>query len=69
MVRTRKLTDSNWRRVFDLRCRSKRGEYLSPEDRALIDAAHNEDRDRYADMDADVFNATVPFGSNARRSK
>ena len=60
------LTEAEWRRVFDLRCKSKRGEYLSPEDRALTTRAWNEDEKRYGDMEADVFNATVPFGSTVR---
>lgn len=62
----RKLTEAEWSKVFELRCRSKRGEYLSPEDRKLVDAAYKEDPDRYAELEGPVFNATVPFGSQAR---
>lgn len=61
-----KLTDADWRKVFQIRCRSKRGEHTSPEDSALTNAAFKEDRKRYAEMEGDVFNETVPFGSTVR---
>lgn len=60
------LTESEWTKVFALRCRSKRGEHLSDEDRSLVDAAFASDEKRYAEMEPDVFDATVPFGSTAR---
>ena len=60
------LTAAEWRRVFDLRCRSKRGERISAADQALVEAAFQEDPDRYGRMEDDVFDATVPFGSAAR---
>lgn len=62
----RKLTEAEWGRVFDVRCRSKRGEALSDDDRALIGAAFASDKGRYAAMNGDVFDATVPAGSAAR---
>jgi hypothetical protein len=63
-----KLTKAEWARVFHLRCESKSGRASSftKEDRALIDAAYNENEKRYNAMEKDVFNATVPFGSNVR---
>lgn len=66
MPRRQKLTDAEWRDVFRLRCKSKRGETLSKDERALVDRAYKEDEERYAAMEADVFDATVPFGSAAR---
>ena len=65
-VRKARLTEEAWRRVFQLRCKSKQGQQLDTDDRVLIDAAFAEDPRRYGAMDADVFNATVPFGSGAR---
>jgi hypothetical protein len=65
-VRRKKLTEDEWRKVFHLRCRSKQGQELSKEDRALVDAAYNEDPERYGAMEPDVFDATVPFGSTVR---
>jgi hypothetical protein len=62
----RKLTEAEWADVFKARCRSKRGERLSDEERALVDAAFESDEERYAAMEPDVFDATVPFGSMAR---
>lgn len=64
--RRRKLTEAEWRDVFQIRCRAKQGLPLSKADRALFDAAFNEDPDRYAKMEPNVFDATVPFGSNVR---
>lgn len=65
--RTRlKLTEAEWIKVFLLRCRSKQGLELAKVDRALVDAAYSQDPERYAAMEPDVFDATVPFGSAAR---
>jgi hypothetical protein len=66
MKRRGKLTDAEWREVFRLRCKSKSGDELSTTERALVGAAYDEDENRYGDMEIDVFNATVPFGSNVR---
>jgi hypothetical protein len=49
-----------------LRCRSKSGSNLSPEELDLCQAALADDPDRYSAMNSDVFDATVPFGSNAK---
>lgn len=68
-VRRKKLTEEEWRRVFQLRCRTKQGQDVAQRDLALVYAALREDPKRYSAMDVDVFNATVPFGSNARRTK
>ena len=65
--KAREVSESDWSKVFDLRCRSKRGEHLSPEDRALLLAAYKVDATRYAAMSDDVFVATAPFGSTVRR--
>jgi hypothetical protein len=60
------MTDSEWSEVFKTRCRSKRGEHLTKEELLLIDRAYASDPKRYASMEADVFDATVPFGSTVR---
>lgn len=60
------LSDSDWQKVFRARCQSKQGRPISDAEQALVDAAYKSDRRRYAAMDKDVFNATVPFGSTAR---
>jgi hypothetical protein len=62
----RLLSEREWRQVFAARCRSKCGERLSDEERELVDAAFASDKKRYAEMELDVFDATVPFGSGAR---
>lgn len=61
--KSKKLTEAEWRRVFDLRCRCKRGEHVAPEDMKLIRRAYAEDPARYTALEADVFEATRPFGS------
>jgi hypothetical protein len=58
-----KLTDADWRDVYRLRCRSKQGITLEPNERRLIIAAHREDAKRYADMNGAIFEATKPFGA------
>jgi hypothetical protein len=62
-----KLTEIEWQKVFSVRCKSKQGQLLSDDEHRLIDQAYKEDRARYAAMNRDVFNATVPFGSTVRR--
>lgn len=64
----RKLTENDWSNVFRLRCRTKQGQEISEADRALINAAYAEDPIRYKALEPDVFDATVPFGSNVRLS-
>ena len=61
-----KLAERDWLRVFEVRCKSKRGEALTEEQYALIQRAFKQDPKRYGEMDAEVFNATVPAGSAAR---
>jgi hypothetical protein len=61
------LSESDWAKVFAARCQTKQGRPISDAERALVDAAFKSDRRRYARMERDVFNATVPFGSSARR--
>ncbi len=65
-MKKRTLTEAEWRDVFKARCRSKRGERLTEEERTLTEAAFASDEKRYAAMEPDVFDATVPFGSGAR---
>lgn len=60
------LTESDWSKVFKARCQSKQGRPVSEEERRLVDVAFETDQARYAAMDKDVFNATVPFGSTVR---
>lgn len=44
----------------------KRGERLTDAEQDLVDAAFKNDPKRYAALEGDVFDATVPFGSAAR---
>ena len=63
------LTEAEWRKVFVARCKSKEGRERTEEERKLLNRAYKEDPKRYGAMEADVFNATVPFGSNVRWGK
>ena len=69
MKRKRKLTDESWHKVFEIRCRSKRGLPVTPAELGLCGRALNENPERYKAMGADVFDATVPFGSNAKAKR
>ena len=64
--RKRVLTEREWREVFTARCKSKQGQTLTDHERDLVDAAFASDEKRYGEMEPDVFDATVPFGSLAR---
>lgn len=60
------LTEEEWVLVFELRCRSKNGLPPSDDERALLERAFSLDPERYSAMNADVFEATRPFGSSAK---
>lgn len=66
MPKRRKLTEADWAKVFAARCQTKQGRPISDEERKLVDAAYKSDLKRYAAMEKEIFNATVPFGSNVR---
>jgi len=65
-MKKRKLTESEWSRVFTIRCKTKQGQAVSQEERDLVDAAFKSDKKRYGAMEPDVFDATVPFGSTTK---
>jgi hypothetical protein len=60
------LADAEWREVFRIRCSGKQGRHVSEEDLDLCTRAFKMDKKRYLEMEADVFDATVPFGSAAK---
>jgi hypothetical protein len=63
----KQLSEQDWVKVFASRCQTKQGRRpISAAERDLVNAAYKSDRKRYAAMEKDVFNATVPFGSNVR---
>jgi hypothetical protein len=64
-----KLTDESWRKVFSIRCRLKQGQSVPPADLKLCERARREDLDRYGALEADVFDATVPFGSTTKAKR
>jgi len=63
MSKRQPLTEAEWREVFRIRCRSKSGSGITPEELKLCKRALACDGKRYAAMDKDVFEATRPFGS------
>ena len=65
-VRKTKLTEPDWQRVLLIRCMSKQGLPISKNDQNLCQRAFREDGERYSQMEKEVFNRTVPFGSNAK---
>ena len=61
-----KPTTIDWSKVFELRCEAKRGQRLTSEQQAYVEAAHAADPARYAAMSDEVFEATRPVGSERR---
>lgn len=53
-------------RCIDLRKRAKRGEHLSSEESRFCENMFKKFPDWYASTEKQVFNETVPFGSNVR---
>ncbi len=62
-MKCKPLTESDWIKIFRLRCRSKKGEELTPEERKLCRRAWKENPERYMIEDKAVFEATKPFGA------
>ncbi len=60
------LSETDWARVFTLRCRAKRGEDISREEGAFLTAAYRADPARYGALSARVFEETAPFGSRQK---
>jgi hypothetical protein len=58
-----KMTEEGWTKVFQLRCRSKRGEHLSQEELRLLTQAYRQDPERYSALNRQVFEETAPFGA------
>lgn len=50
------------RKLFALRCRSKRGEYLPPEEHEFCRKMFEKYPEDYRAMSAEVFEATKPYG-------
>lgn len=63
MPKEPKPTEEEWARLFEIRCKAKRGEFLSEAERELVGRTYRADRVRYAAMEASVFEATKPFGA------
>jgi hypothetical protein len=57
------LTEADWRSIFLLRCRSKRGERLTRTESSLCHRAWKEDPERYSADEIAIFEATKPFGA------
>lgn len=53
-------------RCFKIRCRSKRGEYTSPEDSDFCAKMYKKYPDWYGSINLRVWNETRPFGAPAR---
>lgn len=58
-------TEYDWSRVFDVRCRTKRGKEVTADEHDLCYRAYKEDPGRYGVLDRKVFEATKPFGADA----
>lgn len=57
------LTEVEWSRVFNIRCKSKRGEALTSEEAHLIARAFAQDPARYSALGPAAFEATKPVGA------
>ena len=56
-------------RCIELRCQSKRGVRLHPDDQAFCERMFREFPDWYGKTEPRIFDLTVPFGSTARRDE
>ena len=60
-------TEDESKRCLQIRKRSKRGEYTHPDDNAFCGKMLKRYPEWYNITEDEVFNDTVPFGSNIRR--
>jgi hypothetical protein len=58
-----KMPLSIQQRCFDLKCKSKRGEYIRPEDSEFLKDCFEKYSKEYSAMGKEVFEATKPFGA------
>ncbi len=68
-TRSSRPTEESWCKVFKIRCRSRQGLEVTPAELGLCMRANRENPTRYEAMDADVFDTTVPFGSQAKAKR
>lgn len=61
--------DDKAARCFQLRCKSKRGERLTIEELYFICTIYRAYSEWYKGIEPNVFNATVPIGSNIKSSE
>lgn len=54
------------KRCIEIRKRSKKGQYISPEESRFCEKMCNMYPEWYFSLEEDIYNATVPFGSLAR---
>ena len=59
----KKMSPEEKEKLFAIKCRSKRGEYISPEEHEFCTEMYRKYPDEYGEDDERVFNATRPFGS------
>ena len=59
-----KMPPDVWRRLFDIRCKSKEGRVLTAEEEWYYRECFIKWPEDYKAMEKDVFNATKPFGAN-----
>lgn len=52
-------------RCFEIRCRSKEGKHVSEDEHRFCEKMWKEFPEWYSKQEREVFNATVPVGSNA----
>lgn len=63
-----KKDEIDWYKVYNIRIKCKGTGYIPNKDEIdLLESAYFHDPSRYKKMDKDIFNATVPFGSNVRK--
>jgi len=55
------------KKCLQIRKRNKRGEYVSSEDIRFCEKMYNKYTDWYTKTEDEIFNDTVPAGSNVRR--
>jgi len=63
------MTTEQRNKLFEIRCKSKRGTVLTKKETKFIQLMFEKYRDEYIDMDEEIFEETKPFGSTTKYRK
>ena len=65
--RSKRMSDEQWSRLLDIRCRSKHGRHVTDEEHDFCNQMYNEFQEDYCAMESRVYNMTAADIGSAKR--